>query len=522
MGSPLWLAGKKCCLKASIDWLKWSVTLFITSSAVYFFSFVSADPDLWGHVKFGEALWQTKTLSAINLYSFTAPDHPWINHEWLSELLFFAIFNYFGNAGLLFFKLSIGLAIVYILGKISSHRPSQIIFLGIVFALAVFVISPGFMVRPQILSLLWFTCFFYIFDCFFEKNQNRLWLLPLIMILWCNSHGGFLIGWGVYTVVVLQGMLYVFRRGPTGKLLRTLLFWYLLTTLACFVTPYGHKLLTFLYHSLSESRSIGEWNPVSIWDTTFLRFKILAALAVVSFLYPVGRKRYWEALLIFVTLVFAFRHQRHTPFFAIMVGPFLIEWLTLLFKKLNVNVDRFVSGRATRSILCSFFVLIAIYHITHSTNRYVKAGLHIIVDPLFYPVQAVQFMQTNRIKGNITLPFEWGEYAIWKLYPNCLVSIDGRFRTAYPENVLKDHIFPVNDDVAWSRLIRKYPADIILSRQIPFFGNLIKTSKEWVYVYSDRVAMIFIRNSKHNQDVLNLFKQGKLVYPDESASIYFP
>jgi hypothetical protein len=137
-------------------------------------------------------------------------------------------------------------------------------------------------------------------------------------------------------------------------------------------------------------------------------------------------------------------------------------------------------------------------------------------------VQAVQFIQANRIKGNLLLPFDWGEYAIWKLHPSCRVSIDGRFRTAYPENVIEDHIFPLNDDVAWSKLVKKYPADIILSGQIPFFWDLIKTSKEWVYVYSDRAAMIFVRNKEENRSILNNFKAGRLVYPHDPVSIHFP
>jgi len=506
---------------ARISWLEWSVKLFITGSAIYFFSFVTADPDLWGHVKFGEAIWQTKALSPHNLYSFTAPDHPWINHEWLSELILYAVYNFLGDAGLLFLKLSIGLVIVWLLSKISLFRPAQIIFLGIGLGLVISVMSPGFMVRPHIFSFLWFTCFFYIFHCYFERNKNRLWLLPPIMIIWCNSHGGFLMGWGLYTIVLVwQSLVFILKDRKAGPSLRVLFLWYLFTTAACFITPYGYKLLVFLYHSLSKPRPIEEWNPIRIWDTTFIRFKILAALFIVSCAYPSGRKKRWETVVIAATLVFAFKHQRHTPFFAIMVGPSLVEWLSLLSNRLNVR--SFTSSRTTHSVLSVFLLLLVGYHISHASYRYLKAGFHIIVDPSFYPVQAVQFIQANQIKGNILLPFEWGEYATWKLHPRCRVSIDGRFRTAYPENVIDDHIFPLNDDVAWSRLIKKYPTDIILSGQIPFFWNLIKTSKEWIYVYSDRAAMIFVRNNKQNRSILNNLKAGKLIYPHEPVSIYFP
>jgi hypothetical protein len=493
------------------------------SSAIYFFSFVTADPDLWGHVKFGEATWQTKALSPHNLYSFTAPDHPWINHEWLSELIFYAIYTLLGDAGLLVLKLGAGLVIVWLISRIGLFRAVDMIPLAIGFSLVISVISPGFMVRPQLFSFLGFTGFFYIFHCYFEKRKNRLWLLPLIMVIWCNSHGGFLIGWGQFTIILVwQSLVYVLRDQKAGPSLRGLFFWYVLTTLACLLTPYGPKLLVFLYHSLSMPRPIGEWNPVRILDTSFVRLKILAALFVASLVYASGRKKQWEVVLIAATLILALKHQRNTPFFAIAMGPFLVEWLTFVSDRLNVGKHKITLSRGTCSLLSVFLLLLASYQIGHATYRYWKAGFHIIVDPSYYPVQAVRFMKVNGIKGNLVVPFEWGEYAIWKLHPGCRVSIDGRFRTAYPEDVLRDHIFPVSDDVAWSRLIKKYPADMILSRQIPFFWNLIKASREWVYVYSDRVAIVFVRNDGKNRGVLDNLKAGRLIYPHKPASIYFP
>lgn len=521
MGSSLSLAERKDCLRDGFNWLDWSVKLFIMSSAVYFFSFVTADPDLWGHIKFGEDLWRTKALPTHNLYSFTAPDHPWINHEWLSELIFYAVYRFLGDAGLLLLKLGIGLTIVWLVSKICLFRRVQTVLLGIGLGLLISVMSPGFMVRPHLFSLLWFTCFFYIFHAYSEKDKNRLWLLPPIMITWCNTHGGFLIGWGQFTVfLVWQSLYYLFNDQKAGPSLKRLFLWYLLTTAACFASPYGHKLIIFLYYSLSRPRPIGEWNPVKIWDTTFIRFKIAAVLFLISCLYSAGQKRRWEIAMIAATMVFAFKHQRHIPFFAIMAGPFLVEWLTCLSDRLNL--ERFTSGRATCSVLSTFLLLLVTYHVGHAAYRYVKADLHIIVDPAFYPVQAVQFMKENEIEGNLILPFDWGEYGIWNLYPHCRVSVDGRFRTAYPEDVIRDHIFPVNDHTAWSRLINRYPADVILSRQIPFFWHLIKNSRDWVYVYSDRAAMIFVRNHEQNRHIIERLRTGRLVYPSEPVSIYFP
>jgi hypothetical protein len=46
----------------------------------------SADPDLWGHLRFGLDMLASKSIPCADLYSFTA-DRAWINHEWVAELL---------------------------------------------------------------------------------------------------------------------------------------------------------------------------------------------------------------------------------------------------------------------------------------------------------------------------------------------------------------------------------------------------------------------------------------------------
>src|SRR5215470_5357152 len=63
----------------------------------------AADPDLWGHLRFGLDTIHSGRLSTIDPYSFTQ-DVPWINHEWLSEALMGAAYTAAGPFGLVFLK----------------------------------------------------------------------------------------------------------------------------------------------------------------------------------------------------------------------------------------------------------------------------------------------------------------------------------------------------------------------------------------------------------------------------------
>src|SRR5580700_6852571 len=63
-----------------------------------------ADPDLWGHVAFGRAMWATFRLALHDPYSYSAPEHLWLNHEWLSEVLIGLFYDLGGVIGLKLMK----------------------------------------------------------------------------------------------------------------------------------------------------------------------------------------------------------------------------------------------------------------------------------------------------------------------------------------------------------------------------------------------------------------------------------
>jgi len=86
--------------------------VLLFSSLFYFFSYPEVDPDLWGHLFFGREIVQSGQLPLRNLYSFTAPDHPWINHEWLAEVIFYGIFYLFGSPGLVLPRARMGTALI--------------------------------------------------------------------------------------------------------------------------------------------------------------------------------------------------------------------------------------------------------------------------------------------------------------------------------------------------------------------------------------------------------------------------
>ncbi len=57
------------------------------------------DPDVWWHLRTGQLILQNHSLFHTDPYSFTRFGQPWINHEWLSEVLLFGLYRFAGFGG---------------------------------------------------------------------------------------------------------------------------------------------------------------------------------------------------------------------------------------------------------------------------------------------------------------------------------------------------------------------------------------------------------------------------------------
>ena len=86
--------------------------------SLFWFSDTIADPDLWGHIRFGHDILETGTIVQIDRYSYRTADQPWINHEWLSEVIFAFLYGRWGPPGLVVLKVLVSMVIV---GLLHAH-----------------------------------------------------------------------------------------------------------------------------------------------------------------------------------------------------------------------------------------------------------------------------------------------------------------------------------------------------------------------------------------------------------------
>ena len=348
-----------------------------------------------------------------------------------------------------------------------------------------------------------------------EKVRNGdnkiIWIFPITMLFWANVHGGFLAGVGL---VIIYALGEFFNKKGGLKYLGILA----LILPVTLINPYGFNYWEYLYNAITMPRPyITEWQPLNLFTsfTSFFGFKILLLLAIIGFgcKFFLKNKKidFVEIILLLTTLYLGIKHQRHIIFFAISASVFtyhiFYEGINNLFskyieqfKKLFTDKNLHLISVTKDMFIFTFLLLIAIY-------CSMSLKLSINVDNLNYPTTAVEFIKENNLKGNLLLPFNWGSYALWKLHPNCLVSIDGRYEEAYDNNLYLNIANFTFHYKGWNRVLNKYRNDIILIQTHTATYDEICKNKKWKIVYSDKYATVFLPAS---------FKKDHFKLPDKN------
>src|SRR5260370_10898388 len=169
------------------------------------------DPDLWGHVRFGQAVLSGHRVVLEDPYHYTAPGHLWRNYEWLTEIVMALVYNALGVVGLKLWKLACTTATIVLLSLgMAETGATPGIQLNTLLVGAV-ALMPQMEFRPQIFTFALFAAMLLLLAHHNYRGSAQLWLAIPIMALWGNLHGGFIMGLvalAVYTgVVALQDMM---------------------------------------------------------------------------------------------------------------------------------------------------------------------------------------------------------------------------------------------------------------------------------------------------------------------------
>lgn len=448
-----------------------------------------ADGDLWSRLIQGSSIWYTGKLMTKDIFSFTPTLAQYIDHEWASGLIFFSLLKLFGPASLLFFKIFTALgALILALaaGRILKASFQALLTVAVFSAWAVF---PGFVpvVRCHTITYLFFGAFLFLLELIRSGRRWPSLMLVIMSALWANLHAGFAIG-------LVAIALYAFSDILSGRRRILMISTLAAAILVTLINPYGIKLWAYLMTVVTHiPGNVNEWLPMPLTGfDSFLGFRALFAFAVISVAVGWRRinnsKEYLPGLLMLaLTAYMTFRSRRHAPFFGIACAAFLGTYIDAAFRlKERVN---YLLIAGIGYLLIAFLGIMIILP---------KTPFMILSPVGFYPVREADILAYSKAKGNLLVPLRWGNYAIWRLYPDIKVSISGRFDTIYPEETRRmnnDFFFKEGD--GWDRILKRYDVDyIMIECTNTHLVSKDLTERGYEPVWTDAGSALFARREK--------------------------
>ena len=173
-----------------------------------------------------------------------------------------------------------------------------------------------------------------------------------------------------------------------------------------------------------------------------------------------------KLLLLVSTGYLAVMHTKLLPFFVIISAIFMFDDVLSILNKIR-SLSLLANDKNKYVYAVILLISLSALNSANISNNTIS------VNQKYLPYNAVEFLATNSVKGNILVDMTYGSYVGYKLYPNNKIFMDGRYEEVY---------FP------------KYPTDIVLLQK-NHTENLSKylVQKNWREIFSDENFVVLIR-----------------------------
>jgi hypothetical protein len=241
------------------------------------------DPDSYSHIAVGRWIMAHGAVPASDPFSFSMHGAHWISFEWLSEVIYAAVYALSGWDGVAVLAaaaiaLAVGLLMRFLLSELSP-TPALLMVVA-----AIVLLAPHLLARPHVLTLpimvIWAAA---LVRCMDRRAPPPYWALPLL-VLWANLHGSVILALGLIGPAVIEALLDEKRSGWPRVLQRWLPFT-ALAVAACCLTPYGPGPLLMPFTTLGLGPAlnwISEWRSQDFGHFGGFEFLLLAGIFALS------------------------------------------------------------------------------------------------------------------------------------------------------------------------------------------------------------------------------------------------
>ncbi|MFZ4856386.1 MAG: hypothetical protein ACOYL3_08320 [Desulfuromonadaceae bacterium] len=468
------------------------------------------DPDFYWHLKTGEWIWQNRSLPHFDPFGVPPLATPSprtdfiLTSYWLIQLILYAFYSLCGMSGIILFRWLIAALSLVLCVRWTNIRNSSVtavIAIGTIQLLEFYFIE-----RPQFISFACFGALLILLFRFFEGGDaaSSWWTLAplsLVMLVWANMHGGFLIGQAILLYCCsAEGLKFCHRSlSPlSARSYKILLFSSLAALVASFINPNALNLLGYLptifdadnYANLNnlEEMSLFAYFKETRDSTIFIN---AASIAVTCVALAVSKQRTnitWAGILI-ATACMGSLHMRLLPFFLVAAMLFMTKFVETEGSAIKRNV-----------IIIPLLAITTLHCVRDEFPRIAEVVKSGWVPVNHYPVKAADFITTDTGGGNVYTTLLWGGYMVWRVSPEKKVFFDSRYLNLQRAWEYNNSIMPgANQRPYWKGLFATYDIRAAVLPRYEDNGspNMLTQSmyadREWTVAFADEKEVVLVR-----------------------------
>ncbi len=414
------------------------------------------DPDFWWHLRVGRWMVDNGRLPGNDLFTYTATNHVWTDHEYLTEILMWLTYS---TVGLTVLVILFGLVtwagfwLIYL-----QVRRQPFVFIGVGLALAAIAGAPIWGPRAQMITFALSCLELYWLRGYLSGRSRAIVYFPLVMVAWANLHGGWVIGF-VWLGAALVAELWSWawdQDNPVHRMhVRRLAVVGIASAVAVAATPHFLSLYPYPFEtqgSEAQQRLIVEWASPNFHSLELRPFEGMIFLVVVGF--ALKRPTVYDLLLALLGIGLALQNVRNIALFIAAVTP--------------VRVASSISPARQAQL-----------------------------DASNYPAGAADWLAAHPDVGTRMFnQYGFGGYLAYRFYPqpNRRVFIFGE-AALMGDDLLNEYadVYYVRSN--WKQVLDKYQVDYVVENKGDPLPNLLSTQPDWQLVYEDKTSVIFVRTA---------------------------
>ncbi len=459
------------------------------------------DSDTWWHLRAGQTMIERRTILTTDPFSHTQTGRPWINHGWLAQLFWYGLFTLGGWP-----TVALGLATIVTLAFwLVWQQSGGVVYLK-AFALILGAISSSIIwaARPQMLSFLLTALVAWLLYRFKYHGQKLLPWLPLIVLLWVNTHGGFAIA---FILMIGYAVGEIFNHLTSKKIANAdTISWpawrhLLLTLIVCLavvgINPHTWRMWLYPFHTVSIGvlrDFIAEWQSPDFHQPIVQPFLLLLLLLLAA-IARAGRQVDWTHLaLVGVWTTLSLLAVRNVPIFALICTPIFIRYADLALAEQFGPISLGRRRRLSQPLYLANWLLLSLVLVgaVAQTSLTLSPTALLKAEQAAFPYRAVRFIQETHPPGPIFNSYNFGGYLIFNLWPDYLVFVDGR-TDLYDDAFLRTYLETSMALPDWQKHLEAYHIRLVLIERNSPLDLALTQDQTWRKLFEDEQAVIFKR-----------------------------